>query len=160
MPPHLQVGEPAPEFTLANQQGKKIPPMTLEGKKLLLSFHPLAWTSVCEIQMRTLEAKFFRLEELDVIAYGLSVDSAPSKKAWGRVLDIEHTNLLADFWPHGQVAQQYGLFDADKGISARANILIGLDHRIEWMRVYEMAQIPDIEEIIDFIAANHQKSKE
>ncbi|MFP4040442.1 MAG: redoxin domain-containing protein [Desulfosudaceae bacterium] len=148
---HLQAGDKAPEFTLKNQGSQKVTPTTLEGKRLLLSFHPLAWTSVCEIQMRTLEIKHARLKELDVIAYGISVDSPPCKKAWAESMGIENTNLLADFWPHGEVAAQYGLFLDDMGASGRANVLIGLDRTIEWIKVYEIPQIPDIEEIISFL---------
>lgn len=72
---HLKTGDPAPGFSLINQQEKKVTPMVLAGKKTLLSFHPLAWTSVCEIQMRTLEIKKSIFDELEVIAYGISVDS-------------------------------------------------------------------------------------
>ncbi|MFH0730787.1 MAG: redoxin domain-containing protein, partial [Pseudomonadota bacterium] len=76
---HLKVGDKAIEFTLNNQQDKKTVPMSLEGKRILLSFHPLAWTSVCEIQMRTLEVKKAIFDEFEVAAFGISVDSVPSK---------------------------------------------------------------------------------
>jgi len=150
---HLSVGDPAPGFTLLNQFEKKVTPMTLEGTKTLLSFHPLAWTSVCEIQMRTLELKHSVFEELGVLAYGISVDSVPAKKAWAEAIGISETNLLADFWPHGEIAEKYGLFIKEKGISGRANVLIGTDHTIEWVREYEILQVPDIEEVIDVISS-------
>jgi peroxiredoxin len=153
---HLKVGNYALEFMLNNQQNKKTVPMSMEGKRILLSFHPLAWTSVCEIQMRTLELKKTIFDELDVIAFGISVDSVPSKKAWAKYMEVKDTNLLADFWPHGEVAEKYGLFLEDKGVSERANVLIGLDRTIEWIKVYEMHQIPDIEEIIRFVSSKNQ----
>jgi peroxiredoxin len=153
---HLKVGDNALEFTLNNQQNKKTVPLSLEGKRLLLSFHPLAWTSVCEIQMRTLELKKAIFDEFNVIAFGISVDSVHSKKAWAKYMEVKDTNLLADFWPHGEVAEKYGLFLEDKGISERANVLIGLDRTIEWIKVYEMPQIPDIEEIIRFVSSKKQ----
>lgn len=149
----LKKGDPAPEFTLINQYEKEVTPMAIGGTKILLSFHPLAWTSVCEIQMRTLEIKKPRFDELGVIAYGISVDSVPSKKAWAEAMGVTETNLLADFWPHGKVAEKYGLFNADKGISGRANVLINADHAIEWIKEYEILQIPDIEEIIQIASA-------
>jgi len=151
-----KVGDKALEFTLKNQQDKKTVPMSLEGKRILLSFHPLAWTSVCEIQMRTLEVKKAIFDEFDVVAFGISVDSVPSKKAWARYMELTDTHLLSDFWPHGEVAEKYGLFIKDKGVSERANILIGLDRTIEWIKVYEMHQVPDIEEIINFISSKKQ----
>ena len=153
---HLMVGDQAPEFTLINQQDKKITPMAMEGKRILLSFHPLAWTPVCEIQMRTLEIKKTIFDEFEVIAFGISVDSAQSKKAWATSMDLKNTNLLADFWPHGEIAEKFGLFIKDMGFSERANILIGLDRTIEWIKVYELRQVPDIEEIIHFISSKKQ----
>ncbi len=153
---YLTEGDPAPEFTLRNQQNKNVTPMSLEGNRILLSFHPLAWTAVCEIQMRTLEVKKSLFDDMDVIAYGVSVDSAPSKKAWADAIGVKETNLLADFWPHGKVAQDYGLFNADMGASLRANVLIGPDRTIEWVKAYELLQVPDIEEVINFIASKNQ----
>jgi len=153
---HLYIGGHAPEFTLINQQNKKMTPMALEGKRILLSFHPLAWTPVCEIQMRTLELKKTIFDEFEVIAFGISVDSAQSKKAWATSMDVKDTNLLADFWPHGEIAKKYGVFKEDMGVSERANVLIGLDRTIEWFKVYEMHQVPDIEEIIHVISSKKQ----
>lgn len=149
----LKKGDPAPPFSLINQQEKKVTPMALKGTRTLLSFHPLAWTSVCEIQMRTLELKKSTFEELGVIAYGISVDSVPCKKAWAAAMGVTETNLLADFWPHGEVAEQYGLFNKEKGISGRANVLIGPEKTIEWIRVYELLEVPDIEEVIRIISS-------
>ena len=77
---HLKVGTQAPQFSLINQHEKEVTPMTLAKTKTLLSFHPLAWTSVCEIQMRTLELKHSVFEELGAIPYGISVDSVSCKK--------------------------------------------------------------------------------
>ncbi len=153
---HLYIGGQVPEFTLINQQDKKMTPMALQGKRILLSFHPLAWTPVCEIQMRTLELKKTIFDEFEVVAFGISVDSAQSKKAWAMSMDVKNTNLLADFWPHGEIAEKFGLFNKDMGFSERANILIGLDRTIEWIKVYEMHQVPDIEEIIHFISSKKQ----
>ena len=79
-------------------------------------------------------------DDLGMIAYGISVDSVPSKKAWAAAMEVTETNLLADFWPHGEVAQKHGLFIADKGISGRANVLINADQTIEWVREYELPQ--------------------
>lgn len=89
---------------------------------------------------------------MGVIVYGISVDSVPSKKAWAAAMGMTETNLLADFWPHGEVAEKYGLFIADKGISGRANVLINADQTIEWIREYEIFQVPDIEEVIKIVS--------
>ena len=147
----IKPGDVAPDFTLKNHNDEIITLSSFKGKKVLLSFHPLAWTSVCEIQMRSLENKHRVLRELNTVAFGISVDSAPCKKEWAEYIDIEFTGMLCDFWPHGDVANKYDLFIEKAGISGRANILIDEKGRIELIKVYEIPEIPDIEEIIRFL---------
>lgn len=148
----LTVGDPAPDFTLKDQDGVAVTLSSFKGKKkVLLSFHPLAWTGVCEIQMRSLENKHKALSELNTVALGISVDAQPSKKEWADYLDIEETPLLADFWPHGDVAKKYGIFLDHAGISGRVNILVDEQGTIAFIRVYDIPEIPDIEEIIRFL---------
>lgn len=147
----LKVGDVAPDFTLKNQHEEEIKLSSLKGKKVLLSFHPLAWTSVCEIQMRALALKQDEFNKLNTIAIGISVDSVPSKKEWANYMNIKNTHLLADFWPHGNISKKYDLFLDNVGISGRANILINEQGKIELIRVYKLSEIPDIEDIIKFI---------
>jgi len=64
------------------------------------------------------------LDSLNAVAVGISIDSVPCKKAWAESLGIKNTRLLADFWPHGGVAQIYGVFRDKDGFAERANILI------------------------------------
>jgi peroxiredoxin len=146
--PKLKVGDKAPDFTLKNQYNKDISLSSLKGKKVLLSFHPLAWTAVCAMQMKALELKQGELEKLKTVALGMSVDSVFSKQEWSRSLCLEKTDLLADFWPHGEVAKKYDLFLDNAGVSARANVLIDEKGNVEWIRVYEIGEIPDIEEVV------------
>jgi peroxiredoxin len=144
----LKTGKKAPLFTLKNQHGEEISLASLKGKKVLLSFHPLAWTPVCEVQMKTLEIKKAAFDKLNTVALGISVDSTFCKKEWADFIDIEQTNLLSDFWPHGEVAKLYGLFIDKAGISGRANILVDEKGIIQKVWLYEIPQIPDIEEVI------------
>jgi peroxiredoxin len=144
----LTVGDPAPIFNLPNQHGEEISLGSLKGKKVLLSWHPLAFTPVCELQMRALEIKAATFEELNTVALGMSVDTVPSKAAWARQMGVEKTHLLADFWPHGGVTKAYDLFIEEKGVSGRANILVDEQGAIEWLKVYEMRELPDIEAVI------------
>ncbi len=147
----LTKGMKAPDFTLADSQDGEVRLSDLRGKKVLLSWHPLAWTSVCTDQMRALAAQRDRFEKNNVVALGMSVDPAPSKKVWAQVLSIRQTKLLSDFWPHGEVAKAYDLFLEDMGISGRANILIDENGDIEWVKVYDIPQLPDIEEVFQVI---------
>ena len=151
----ITVGSKAPDFTLSDQNGKPVKLSELKGKKVLLSFHPLAWTKVCAEQMKSLEANYKRFEKLNTIASGLSVDTVPSKKAWARELAIENTRLLSDFWPHGEVAKLYGIFRDKDGFSERANIIVDENLKVIFAQTYPISQLPDIEEIIKLLAGTN-----
>jgi peroxiredoxin len=147
----VKVGDQAKDFTLKDQNGKEITLCSLAKKKVLLSFHPLAWTAICAKQMQSLEANKETFDSLNTVALGLSVDTVPCKKAWAESLGIENTSLLSDFWPHGEVAKLYGIFREEHGFSARTNIIVDEEQKIVFVKIYEPKTLPDINEIIDFI---------
>ena len=120
----------------------------LKGKKVLLPFKPLAWTSVCHDQMRLLEGNHLRFDELNTIAFGIGVDSVPSNKAWAQSMDIKNTRLLSDFWPHGEIARYFGVFREKDGFSERANIIVDEDQKVIFAKIYPTSQLPDFEEIL------------
>ena len=103
--------------------------------------------------MVSLEEHFDQFDKLNMIALGIGVDSAPSNKAWAKSLNIEKIRLLADFWPQGEVARLYGVFRDKDGFSERANILIDENQVVVFAKLYPIAQLPDIEEIIKFLEA-------
>lgn len=144
----VQVGEKARNFSLKDHNGKEFRLLDIKSKKVLLSFHPLAWTSVCAEQMKSLEKNKTDFDSLNTVAVGVSIDTVPSKKAWAQSLDIKHTRLLSDFWPHGRVARLYGLFRKEEGFSERANVIIDENKKIALAKVYPLSALPDIQEIL------------
>ena len=136
---------------LKDQHNKELQLSKLKGKKVLLSFHPLAWTKVCAQQMKSLEKNLKAFTDLNTIALGLSVDTVPSKHAWAKNLEIRNTKLLSDFWPHGAVAKKLGIFREKEGFSERANIIIDEEQKVLFVKVYDIPQLPDIEEIIGYL---------
>lgn len=145
------VGDKAPDFELKSHAGEAFSLSAHAGRYILLSFHPLAWTPVCAKQMQSLEAHAADFKELDAIAVGVSVDPQPSKKAWAKELDITTTRLLCDFWPHGDVAQRYGLFLPDMGTSGRANVIVDPGQQVAWTKQYDIPEVPDIDEVIQVL---------
>ena len=143
----VEAGMPAPAFTMEDVQENPVSLADFRGKKVLLSWHPIAWTSVCTDQMRALEVNGARFEALNTVPLGVSVDPAPAKKAWASVLCLKKLPLLSDFWPHGKVAQDYGIFHEEFGMSERANIIVDEQGVVRWVKVYPMSQLPDIEEV-------------
>jgi peroxiredoxin len=145
----IKVGDYAPDFLLKDNRGEEIRLTDYKGKKVLLSWHPLAWTSVCAEQMKALEANLAEFESNNTVPLGLSIDSYPCKNAWAKELGIATVKLLADFWPHGEIAQKYGLFRQQEGFSERANVLVGEDGKVLWVKIYPIPELPDIAEVLE-----------
>ncbi len=144
----VAVGEKVQDFTLKDHHGKDFTLSEFKGRKVLLSFHPLAWTSICAKQMQSLEDNRDYFEKKNTVAVGVSVDSTPCKKAWAKELKIENTRLLADFWPHGGLAIQLGIFRDKDGFSERANVLIDEQGKVMFIKIYPISELPEIGEIL------------
>jgi len=147
----VKPGDKVKDFTLESHKNIKINTAEFKGKKILLSFHPLAWTSVCAKQMKKLDQDYNKFVKLNTIPLGFSVDSAPSKAAWAKSLKITKLNLLADFWPHGGLAKRLGIFLEKFGISGRVNIILDEQRKVIFAKVYPMDKVPDFGEIIDLL---------
>jgi peroxiredoxin len=144
----ITIGDKVEDFMLKDQHGKDFTLSAYAGKKMLLSFHPVGWTSVCAKQMQSLEEKRDSLEKKNTVAVGVSVDSTPCKKAWAKELKVENTRLLSDFWPHGGLANRLGIFRDEEGFSERANIIIDEKGHVMFIKVYPIRELPDINEIL------------
>jgi peroxiredoxin len=151
---NLKPRDAAPDFVLKDQESKDFQLSTQRGNRVLLSFHPLAWTEICTKQMQSLEKNRATFIMLNTVPVGLSVDAVPSKKAWAENIGVTRIPLLADFWPHGGVAKLYDVFREKNGFSERANIIIDEQGRIKLLKTYPLSQLPDIEEIIDILRNN------
>lgn len=148
----LGVGDDAPDFELRSHRGGTV---TLSGfrgrKRVLLAFHPLAFTPVCASQMCAYEADLGRFAAADTVVLGISVDAQPAKAAWAGSLGPISFDLLSDFHPHGEVARRYGVFRERDGISERALFLVDKDGKIAWSRLYEIPQQPENAEVFDVL---------
>jgi peroxiredoxin len=158
MKKRLRVGEKAKDFVLRDQDERIFRLSAFRGRNVLLSFHPLAWTSVCSAQMKSLEKTREAFASLNTEAVGISVDSVPCKKAWAEHLKLKKTRILADFWPHGGVAARYGLFIKEIGVSKRANVIIDERGNVLFARIYPLSRLPDVKEIVAFLRARSGKT--
>jgi len=148
----IKIGQKAPDFILKDQHNIEFKLSAFKGRKVLLSFHPLAWTKVCARQMQSLEKNFKTFDLLNTLPVGLSVDTVPSKHAWTKVLKVKTIRMLADFWPHGKFAKAYGLFREKEGFSERANLIVDEFGKVIWVKVYPIKELPDIKEVIKFLS--------
>jgi peroxiredoxin len=114
----------APDFELPNQFGEHIRLSDFRGNKpVTLVFFPLAFSSTCTSELCELRDNLQLFKESDVELIGISVDSKATLRAWADAQGYDF-NLLADFWPHGEVAKEYGVFIEEKGFANRATFLI------------------------------------
>lgn len=147
----IALGALLPDATLKDQDGNDVTLSSFRGKKVLLSFHPLAWTPICRDQMQALDGLYDTFVAKGVVPLGLSVDSVPCKKAWADFIGLKKLPVLADFWPHGGFAQSLGLFRDRQGFSERANVLVDEEGRVSWMKVYEIKTLPDFGEVLEVL---------
>ncbi|WP_312419302.1 redoxin domain-containing protein [Anaerospora hongkongensis] len=150
----IAVGDTAPDFTIQDDREDTRQLSGYAGKKILLSWHPLAWTPVCTDQMRSLENNWQAFAKFNTIPLGFSVDAQPCKKAWRMAIQLQNVHLPSDFWPHGGIAKSYGIFREKEGFSERANILINESGKVIWVKVYPLEQLPDINEVLNFLSLN------
>jgi peroxiredoxin len=127
-------GETAPDFTLRNQDGKKVSLTDFRGRTVVLVFYPLDFSPICTDQLNVYQEVLGELEEREVTLLGISVDSAFAHKAFQDHLGIS-IPLLADFHPKGAVARDYGVFIEERGHSQRALVMIDPGGVVAWSHV-------------------------
>lgn len=114
----------APDFELVNQFGQSVQLSQFRGEKAVaLVFFPLAFSGICSGELCELRDNLAIFAERGVELIGISVDSRHALRAWGEQEGYDFS-LLADFWPHGGVAKEYGVFLDGKGFANRATFLI------------------------------------
>lgn len=117
----------APDFELANQFGEHIRLSDFRHKKpVALVFFPLAFSSTCTSELCELRDNLALFSDRSIELLGVSVDSKATQRAFAEAEGYQF-NLLADFWPHGAVAKEYGVFLPEKGYANRASFLIDVN---------------------------------
>lgn len=120
----IEVGAEAPDFTLKDQNGQEVQLSSFRGvKNVLLVFYPLAFTGTCQGELCSVRDNLNDFVNDAVQVLTVSVDSSPSHKVWAEREGYQFP-LLADFWPHGAVAQAYGVFNEARGFANRGTFLI------------------------------------
>lgn len=120
----IEAGAEAPDFVLKDQNNQEVRLSDLRGSKnVLLVFYPLAFTGICQGELCEVRDNLNAYVNDDVQVLTVSVDSAYTHKVWADREGFEFP-LLADFWPHGEVAQAYGVFNEVAGIANRGTFVI------------------------------------
>ena len=122
-----EIGELAPDFELLNQFGESVKLSDFRGKKAVtLVFYPLSFSGICTGELCELRDNIPQFESQDTELIAISVDSKHVQRAFAEQEGYKF-NVLADFWPHGDVAQKYGVFIPESGFANRATFVINKD---------------------------------
>ncbi|MBU8818778.1 peroxiredoxin [Mycolicibacterium goodii] len=142
----LDVGTPAPDFTLRDQNNR---PVTLSNyrtgenpKDVLVVFFPLAFTGVCEGELGAIRDQLPLYENDHSAVIAISVGPPPTHKIWSIESGFTFP-VLSDFWPHGKVAQDYGVFNDDAGYPNRGTFVVDRTGIIRFAEMMEPGQVRD-----------------
>ena len=127
---HPLVGHPAPDFSLRDQNGRTVSLMQWRGERVLVVFVPWAFSPVCTYEVEQLRDASDVQDAVGAVLV-INCDSRYVNQEWANLNNFEGI-LLSDFWPHGQVAQAYGVFNEERGQARRGSFLIDADGVVEW----------------------------
>jgi len=143
----VKVGERIPDFTLPSISGEKISLHQFKGEKnVVISFVPAAWTPVCSDQWPGYNIAKSIFDENDAILLGITVDNIPTLFAWTKQMGRLWFHVLSDFWPHGKVADMFGVLRSD-GSSERALFVIDKQGILQYAHVGDINKRPDLEDL-------------
>ena len=142
----IAVGQQAPDFSLKDQNQKDVKLSDYSGRNVVLIFYPLDWSPICTNEHACFVNDMKQFEQLNAQVLGVSVDSVWSHKAFAAKMGIAYP-LLADFHPRGAVAEKFGVYLSEKGISGRAIAIVDKSGKVAWFKNYDIPVVPDMKEV-------------
>lgn len=126
----VKIGDQAPDFSLRDQNGRTVALSDLSGAPVLMVFFPFAFSRVCGGELGALrDEPALRSGGLQLLA--ISCDAMFSLRSMAEADKLDFP-VLSDFWPHGQVAQAYGVLDTEAGCARRSSSLLDGDRHLRW----------------------------
>ena len=149
----VKVGERVSDFLLPTIDGGQIGPKQFRGEKnLVISFIPAAWTPVCSDQWPGYNIARPLFESFDAVLLGISVDSVATLFSWTRAMNNLWFPVASDFWPHGAVADSFGVLRSD-GTAERAIIIVDKRGIIRFIHVSDINVRPELGMIIKALSS-------
>ncbi|MGH3674916.1 MAG: peroxiredoxin [Mycobacterium sp.] len=128
----IDVGRPAPDFTLKDQHGQDVTLSSLRGDKaVVVMFYPFAFSGICTNELTDIRDDPSAFVNDDVQLLAISCDPMFALRAFAEHDGLTYP-LLSDFWPHGEVAKAYGVFDEDRGCAIRGSFVVDRTGRVAW----------------------------
>jgi len=117
------IGQPAPSFTLEDQDNNEVALESLRGRKTLIVFIPFPFTGNCEAELCAIRDHLADFNEIDANVVAITCDTRHVHKRWAEEQGYRFP-ILSDFWPHGAVATAYGCFDENHGCATRTTYVL------------------------------------
>jgi len=154
----LETGQPAPDFTLRDQHGARVSLADFrDDRVVVLVFYPYAFSRVCTGELRELQRHAARFEEAGATLLAVSCDPMFALRVYADQDELTF-GLLSDFWPHGEVAAAYGVFDAERGCAKRSTFLIDRSGVVRWQVHNPMGEPRDVDAYLREVAAAQTSS--
>jgi peroxiredoxin len=139
----VEVGSEAPDFTLNDYNREKVSLASFRGKKnVLVVFYPFAFSGACTGELCQVRDELADYQNDEVQVLGVSVDAVYSLKAWAKQEGYEFP-LLSDFWPHGEVAKAYGVFNETAGMANRGTFLVDTEGIVRFAEMNQPGEVRD-----------------
>ncbi len=143
----VEVGDEGPDFELKDQHNTAVRLSGFRGaKNVVLVFYPFAFTSTCTGELCAIRDELPTFENEDVQVLSVSVDSVPAHRVFADAEQLSYP-MLSDFWPHGAVARQYGVFDEERGAAVRGTFILDRKGVVRWKVVNA---IPDARALAEY----------
>ena len=128
----LEIGTSAPDFKLKNQFGEEVALSSFKGNKnVVLLFYPFAFSGICTGELCGLRDDLSSFQNDNVELIAISCDAMHTQKAFAEKEGYKFS-LLTDFWPHGEVAKKYGVFNEERGCAIRGTFIIDKTGVLRW----------------------------
>ena len=119
----LDVGTPAPDFTLLNQDREPVSLDDLRGSKSVIVFIPFAFTRTCESELCQIRDEYSMFNEADSKVVAITCNTLHANKVWSEQQGFQF-DILSDWWPHGAVSRKYETFNEGFGYAERTTYFL------------------------------------
>jgi peroxiredoxin len=152
----IQIGQPAPDFTLFSTAREEVSLNQLKGKNVVLLFFPQAFTSTCTTELCSIRDGLTSYNNMNAEVFGVSVDSVFTLGEYKKKENLNF-ELLSDF--NKDISTAYDALYEDfvfgmKGVSKRAAFVIDQEGTVRYAEVLENAgNLPDFDAIQQTLAS-------
>jgi len=122
----LEIGTPAPEFTLLNQNREPVSLGNLKGTRSVIVFIPFAFTRTCEGELCQIRDEYSLFDESDARVVAITCNTLHANRVWSEQQAFQF-DILSDFWPHGSVSRSYDTFNEGYGYAERTTYFLDAD---------------------------------